>query len=339
MAEDMKLGMTLGYWAAQPPPGWVDLAKEAERLGFDSLWTAEAYGSDVFTPLAWIGAQTSRIKLGTGITQLSARTPASVAMTAATLDHLSGGRVILGLGVSGPQVVEGWYGQPFAKPLARTREYVEVIRKILRRDEPVTEDGDHYALPYRGPGSVGLGKPLKLTVHPLRSDIPILLGAEGPKNVALATEIADGWLPMFFSPYRLDVYADALAAAPEGFEIACAVTVVLADDVAAGLNMVKWYLAFYIGGMGAKDLNFHFNIVGRLGFGDEAARIQKLFMEGRRDEAAAAVPDELADELSLVGPAERIKERLEPWIHSPVTTLIAGTQDPAALRVLADALT
>jgi F420-dependent oxidoreductase-like protein len=339
MATDMKLGMTLGYWAAQPPPGWVDLAKEAERLGFDSLWTAEAYGSDVFTPLAWIGAKTSRIKLGTGITQLSARTPASVAMTAATLDHLSGGRVILGLGVSGPQVVEGWYGQPFAKPLARTREYVEVIRRILRREEPVTLEGGHYSLPYRGPGSVGLGKPLKLTVHPIRTDIPILLGAEGPKNVALATEIADGWLPMFFSPYRLDVYSDALANARDGFQIACAVTVVLADDVAAGLNMVKWYLAFYIGGMGAKDQNFHFNIVGRLGFAEEAARIQKLFMEGRRDEAAAAVPDELADELSLVGPVGRIKERLEPWIRSPVTTLIAGTQDPAALKVLADALT
>jgi F420-dependent oxidoreductase-like protein len=339
MATDMKLGMTLGYWAAQPPPGWVELAKEAERLGFDSLWTAEAYGSDVFTPLAWIGAQTSRIKLGTGITQLSARTPASVAMTAATLDHLSGGRVILGLGVSGPQVVEGWYGQPFAKPLARTSEYVEVIRRILRREEPVTLEGEHYSLPYRGPGSVGLGKPLKLTVHPIRTDIPILLGAEGPRNVALATEIADGWLPMFFSPYRLDVYSDALANARDGFQIACAVTVVLADDVAAGLNMVKWYLAFYIGGMGAKDQNFHFNIVGRLGFAEEAARIQKLFMEGRRDEAAAAVPDELADELSLVGPVGRIKERLEPWIRSPVTTLIAGTQDPAALKVLADALT
>jgi F420-dependent oxidoreductase-like protein len=339
MATDMKLGMTLGYWAAQPPPGWVELAKEAERFGFDSLWTAEAYGSDVFTPLAWIGAQTSRIKLGTGITQLSARTPASVAMTAATLDHLSGGRVILGLGVSGPQVVEGWYGQPFAKPLARTREYVEVIRRILRREEPVTLEGEHYSLPYRGPGSVGLGKPLKLTVHPIRTDIPILLGAEGPKNVALATEIADGWLPMFFSPYRLDVYSDALANARDGFQIACAVTVVLADDVAAGLNMVKWYLAFYIGGMGAKDQNFHFNIVGRLGFAEEAARIQKLFIEGRRDEAAAAVPDELADELSLVGPVGRIKERLEPWIRSPVTTLIAGTQDPAALKVLADALT
>jgi F420-dependent oxidoreductase-like protein len=339
MATDMKLGMTLGYWAAQPPPGWVELAKEAERFGFDSLWTAEAYGSDVFTPLAWIGAKTSRIKLGTGITQLSARTPANVAMTAATLDHLSGGRVILGLGVSGPQVVEGWYGQPFAKPLARTREYVEVIRRILRREEPVTLEGEHYSLPYRGPGSVGLGKPLKLTVHPIRTDIPILLGAEGPKNVALATEIADGWLPMFFSPYRLDVYSDALANARDGFQIACAVTVVLADDVAAGLNMVKWYLAFYIGGMGAKDQNFHFNIVGRLGFAEEAARIQKLFMEGRRDEAAAAVPDELADELSLVGPVGRIKERLEPWIRSPVTTLIAGTQDPAALKVLADALT
>ena len=338
MATDMKLGLTLGYWAAQPPPGWVDLATEAERLGFDSVWTAEAYGSDVFTPLAWVGAQTSRIKLGTGITQLSARTPASVAMTAATLDHLSGGRVILGLGVSGPQVVEGWYGRPFDKPLARTREYVEIIRRILRREEPVTLDGKHYPLPYRGPGSVGLGKALKLTVHPIRDDIPILLGAEGPKNVALATEIADGWLPMFFSPYRPDVFAESLAAKPDDFEIACAVTVVLADDVAAGLNMVKWYLAFYIGGMGAPEQNFHLNIVGRLGFADDAARVQKLFMEGRRDEAAAAVPNELADEISLVGPPSRIRERLEAWVKSPVTTLIAGTQDPAALKVLADAL-
>src|SRR5947207_13216919 len=338
MTDDLKLGLTLGYWAAQPPPGWVDLALEAERLGFDSVWTAEAYGSDVFTPLAWIGAQTSRIKLGTGITQLSARTPASVAMTAATLDHLSGGRLVLGLGVSGPQVVEGWYGQPFGKPLARTREYVEVIRKILRREEPVTLDGEHYPLPYGGPGSVGLGKPLKLTVHPLRSDVPILLGAEGPKNVQLATEIADGWLPIFFSPYRPDVDARALANAPDGFEIACPVTVVLADDVAAGLMMVKWYLAFYIGGMGAKDENFHLNVIGRMGFADEAASVQTLFMEGRREDAANAVPDELADELSLVGPAERIAERLEPWLKSPVTTLIAGTQDPVALKVLADAL-
>src|SRR5437763_2569493 len=242
-------------------------------------------------------------------------------------------------GVSGPQVVEGWYGQPFAKPLARTRGYVDVIRRILRRKEPVTLDGEHYALPFRGEGSVGLGKPLKLTVHPLRSDIPIVLGAEGPRNVELATDIADGWLAIFFSPYRVDVYADALAKAHAGFQIPCAATVVLADDVAAGLMMVKWYLAFYIGGMGAKDVNFHLNVIGRMGFAEEASHVQKLFMEGRRDEAAQAVPDELADEISLVGPAERIKERLEPWLKSPVTTLVAGTQDPAALKVLADALT
>src|SRR6184192_3279250 len=199
----MKLGLMLGYWMAGPEDP-IDLVLEAERLGYDSVWTAEAYGSDAVAPLCWIGARTRRIKLGTAVMQISARTPACVAMTAMTIDHLSGGRVVLGLGVSGPQVVEGWYGQPFAKPLARTREYVEVIRRILRREEPVTLDGKHYALPYAGPGSVGLGKPLKLTVHPFRSDIPIVLGAEGPRNVELATEIADGWLPIFFSPYRAD---------------------------------------------------------------------------------------------------------------------------------------
>jgi F420-dependent oxidoreductase-like protein len=333
----MKLGLALGYSGARPEDH-TELAREAERLGYESVWTAEAYGSDVFTPLAWIGARTSRIKLGTGIAQISARTPASLAMTAATLDHLSGGRLILGLGVSGPQVVEGWYGQPFAEPLARTREYVEIVRAILRREGPVTYAGRHYRLPY--PGGTGLGKPLKLTIHPLRPDVPIYLAAEGPRNVALAAEIADGWLPMFYSPYRSPaLYAEALAGARPGFEVACVVTVNVADDLAEALAMVKFFLAFYIGGMGAPEKNFHLNVVARLGFEEEARHVQRLFLEGHREEAVKAVPDELADEISLCGPPGRIKERLEAWIASPVTTLIAGTRDPEALRLLADLLT
>lgn len=336
MSTDLKLGLALGYWAAGPPEGFVELALQAERLGFDSVWTAEAYGSDAFTPLAWIGSQTSRIKLGTGIVQLSARTPTAVAMTAMTLDHLTGGRFILGLGVSGPQVVEGWYGQPFPKPLARTREYIDIIRKVLRRDEPVTNDGVHYPLPY--PRGTGLGKPLKSIVHPLRSDIPIYLAAEGTKNVALATEIADGWLPMFYSPYKAEVFEDSLRNAPADFEIPCVVTTMLTDDVAAGLAAVKFFLALYIGGMGAREMNFHFDIVGRLGYATQAENVQALYLDGKRAEAVAAVPDDLADEISLVGPASRITERLEAWVKSPVTQLIAGTRDPAALKVLADAL-
>src|SRR5437763_9838105 len=209
MARDLKLGLNFGYWAGGPPPTALESLKEAERLGFDSLWTAEAYGSDALIPLAWWGAATSRLKLGTGIVQISARTRGATAMHAMTLDHLSGGRLLLGLGVSGPQVVEGWYGQPFPKPLVRTREYVEVIRKVLRREEPVTNDGEHYPLPY--PGGTGLGKPLKSIVHPLRADIPIYLAAEGQKNVALATEIADGWMPIFYSPYKTEVYEQALS--------------------------------------------------------------------------------------------------------------------------------
>ena len=329
----MKLGLMLGYWGAGPPSGFVELAQEAERCGFDSVWTAEAYGSDVFSPLCWIGAHTERIRLGTAVAQLSARTPASLAMTAATIDHLSGGRLLLGLGVSGPQVVEGWYGQPFPKPLARTREYVSVLRSAWAR-ERVTNEGEHYPLPH--PGGTGLGKPLKLTVHPLRSDIPILLGAEGPRNVKLATEIADGWLPLFFSPYRTDVYADALGSLKPGFEIACTVTVVVTDDIASALRAVKGFLSFYVGGMGAADENFHFNVVSRLGFEREAHEVQRLFLEGKRDEAIDAVPDELADEISLVGPVERIRDRLEAWRSSPVTTLMVGAGDAHTLRTAAD---
>ncbi len=194
----LKLGLQIGYWGAQPPDDLVPIAQEVERLGYDSIWTAESWGSDAFTPLAWIGANTSTIRLGTSVVQLSARTPTATAMAALTLDHLSNGRMILGLGVSGPQVVEGWYGQPFGKPLARTREYVDIIRQVLRRETPVTNPGEHYPLPYTGPGSWGLGKPLRSITHPLRADVPIFLGAEGPKNVALAAEIADGWLPLYY---------------------------------------------------------------------------------------------------------------------------------------------
>lgn len=334
----MQLGLMVGYWQGGGPWDFVSLAQEAESLGFESVWTAEAYGSDAFSPLCWIGAHTSRIQLGTGVCQISARTPACVAMTATTIDHMSNGRLILGIGVSGPQVVEGWYGMPFAKPFTRTREFIEILREIWKREGPVSYDGKYYQLPYNGPGSVGLGKPLKLITHPLRERIPIYLGAEGPKNVKLATEIADGWLPLFFSPYRTDVYSESLQHLRPGFEIACTVQVVVGDDVESCLIPVKWMLAFYIGGMGAKDKNFHVNIMGRMGFGEEVAEVQRLFLEGKRAEAADAVPNQLADEISLVGPPGRIKERLAAWKASPITKLLAGTQDPAALRALAAAM-
>jgi F420-dependent oxidoreductase-like protein len=331
----VKLGLQLGYWTSGPEDP-TDLALEAERLGFDSVWTAEAYGSDCFSPLCWIGARTTRIGLGTAVMQLSARTPACVAMTAATIDHLSGGRLILGLGVSGPQVVEGWYGQPFPKPLARTREYIALVRTMLRREGPVVFPGRHYPLPY--PGGTGLGKPLKMIIHPLRAEVPIYMGAEGPKNVALAAEIADGWLPLFYSPYRHAVFAESLADRRPGFEIAATVTVSLHDDLAEALRPIKWMLAFYIGGMGARGRNFHLNVMERMGFGDQARRVQALFLEGRRDEAAEAVPDQLADEISLAGPAGRIRDRLAAWQASPVTALLGATRDPAVLRLLAEAV-
>jgi F420-dependent oxidoreductase-like protein len=329
----MRLGLMLGYWMMGPEDP-IDLVLEAERLGFDSVWTAEAYGSDAFSPLCWMGARTSRIKLGTAVMQISARTPACAAMTAATIDHLSGGRLVLGIGVSGPQVVEGWYGQPFPKPLQRTREFVELFRTMLRREGPVTYAGKHYQLPYAG-GSK-LGKPLKLIVHPLRSRIPIYLGAEGPKNVALAAEICDGWLPLFVSPFRFDIFKDSLKGAKPGFDVAATVNVIMNDDLSQALMPAKWMLAFYLGGMGARSKNFHLNLMDRMGFGDAARRVQDLFFAGHRDEAIAAIPDQLADEISLAGPPERIRERLQAWKTSPVTTLIAGTRDPAVLRLLAE---
>jgi len=332
----MKLGLQLGYWQADPIPNFVELAQEVERLGYDSVWTAEAWGSDCFSPLCWIGAHTSHIKLGTSVCQLSARTPAATAMHALTIDHLSGGRMILGLGVSGPQVVEGWYGVPFGKPLARTREYISILRKVWRRAEPVQNDGPHYPLPYRGPNAWGLGKPLRSITHPLRPDIPIFLGAEGPKNVAMATEICEGWLPLYYSPFQPEVYRESLANMRPGFEIPQFINVVITDDVASGLNPIKAMLGFYIGGMGAKKRNFHKELMARMGYEAEAEKIQALFMEGKRWEAVAIVPDRFADEISLVGPRERIKERLQEWKKTPITALLLASREPAVLRMMAE---
>jgi len=334
MVQELELGLMLGYWGANPDDA-TESVLAAEDCGFESVWTAEAYGSDAFTPLTWYAARTSRIQLGTGIVQMSARTPAATAMTAATLDALSGGRLTLGLGVSGPQVVEGWYGVPFPKPLARTKEYVEILRAAWRRDV-VRNEGEHYPLPY--PGGTELGKSIKLTLHPVRERIPILLGAEGPKNVELATQIADGWLPIFFHVERGGaVYDEALAGAPEGFRVCCPVTIVVNDDVDAAIEVVKWTLAFYIGGMGAANLNFHLNVIGRMGFADEAAIVQKHFIEGDREAAMRAVPAELADGIALCGPLDRIRERLDLWRATPVTTILAGgVRNPEHLRAIAD---
>ena len=334
----MKLGLQLGYWTAQPQSArdLVARATFAEGLGFDSIWTGESWSSDAFSPLAAVAAATTRVKLCTGIAQISARTPTAMAMHAMTLDGLSEGRACLGIGVSGPQVVEGWYGRPFGKPLARTREYVQVIRDALARQEPVLNEGEHYPLPFRGEGALGLGKPLKMITHPRRADVPIFLGAEGPKNVALATEIADGWVPLYYSPYRPEVYATQMKAAKPGFEVAVNVFVSVADDAAAALWPVKATLGFYIGGMGAKSKNFHTELMARMGYEEQAFRIQELFFEGKRDEAIAAVPDAFADEISLVGPKERIAERLGAWRETPVTTILLGGQDDATMRVMAE---
>ena len=334
--SSLKLGVQLGYWGAQPPTNLIELAQEAESLGFDSLWTAEAWGSDAFTPLAYIAAHTKRIKLGTAVVQLSARTPTATAMATLTLDHLSQGRVILGLGVSGPQVVEGWYGQPFSKPLARTREYIDIIRQVLRREAPVTNDGPHYPLPYSGEGAWGLGKPLRPITHPLRADVPIFMGAEGPKNVALAAEIADGWLPLYYSPFRQEVYADSLKNRKPDFQISQFVICNIDDNLERALTPVKAMLGFYIGGMGAKKHNFHMELMARMGFEAEAKKIQDLFMDGKRAEAIAAVPDQFADEVSLCGSVDRIRERLDAWRETPVTTLLLASQDVETMRTIAE---
>jgi len=342
MSKHLDLGMMIGYWGAGPPVGTAELILEAERLGYTSTWTAEAYGSDALTPLAWWGSQTSTIQLGTSIVQMSARTPTATAMAAITMDHLSNGRFILGLGASGPQVVEGWYGQPYAKPLARTREYVEIIRKILARDEPVTYAGDHYALPY--PGGTGLGKAVKSITHPLREDLPIYLASEGPKNVALTAEIADGWLAIYFSPKVDGFYRDALAegfarpGARRGFDdftVAATVPVIFHDDVDEAADMLRPVLALYIGGMGAREVNFHANVFGRMGYEAEAREIQDLYLAGKKDEAAAKVPRSLIEETALIGPKEKIRDDLEMWRESCVTQILLYG-DATTLRTMAE---
>jgi F420-dependent oxidoreductase-like protein len=342
MAHDLKLGLNVGYWAGGPPPGAAESVLEADRLGFDSVWTAEAYGSDALMPLAWWGAATEQIKLGTAIVQISARTPAATAMAAMTLDHLSGGRMILGLGVSGPQVVEGWYGQSFAKPLARMREYIGILRDIWSRQGPVTNAGPHYPLPL--PGGTGLGKPLKSSVRPLRADIPVYLAAEGPKNIAMAAEICDGWLALFYSPYHDDFYREALAdgfAQPgarhgaDDFEVAATVPLIITDDIEAAANALRPMYALYFGGMGARGANFHANVAIRMGYEAEVTKIQELYLDGKKEEAAAVIPTRLVEQLTLIGPKEKIRDDLAAWRESIVTTMLIGG-DPATLRAAAE---
>lgn len=342
MGRELTLGLNLGYWAGGPPPGAAETIREAERLGFESVWTAEAYGSDALMPLAWWGAHTEHIKLGTGIVQISARTPAATAMAAMTLDHLSGGRVLMGLGVSGPQVVEGWYGQPFAKPLARMREYITILRDIWTREQPVTNPGPHYPLPL--PDGTGLGKPLRSSLRPLRADIPIYLAAEGPKNIALAAELCDGWLAIFYSPHHDDFYRDALAEGfqrpgarrtPADFDVAATVPLIVTDDVDSAVDAVRPMYALYFGGMGARGTNFHADVAIRMGYEADVANIQQLYLSGRKDEAAAAIPARLIDQLTLIGPKDKLRDDLEAWRDSIVTTLLIGGDAPT-LRAAAE---
>jgi F420-dependent oxidoreductase-like protein len=341
----MRLGINLGFWGTALAED-SSLITEAESLGYDSVWTAEAYGTDTVVPLAFIAARTEKIKLGAGIMQMPGRTPAMTAMTAATLDQMSGGRFLLGLGVSGPQVVEGWHGRPYGKPLGVTREYVAIVRRALARDEPVTFDGDYYQLPYRGADATGLGKALKLMTKPKNPNIPIYLAAIGPNNVRLTAEIADGWLSIFYSPERAgEIYGPVLAEGFEAsgepekakrFDIAASVFASVTDDLDRARLEAKPMLALYIGGMGAKGKNFYNDLAGRYGYEDAAAQIQELYLDGKKMEAVRSVPDDLVDELSLIGSRERIADRLEAWKQAGVTTLILNSTDPKTLRTVAE---
>lgn len=340
----MKLGLQLGYWGAQPPQNSAELVLAAEEAGFDAVFTAEAWGSDVYTPLAWWGASTSRLRLGTSVAQLSARTPTACAMASLTLDHLSGGRHILGLGVSGPQVVEGWYGQRFPKPLARTREYVDILRQVWARQAPVTSDGPHYPLPLTGEGSTGLGKPLKPITHPLRADIPVMLGAEGPKNVALAAEIGDGWLPIFYTPRLAGMYNEWL---DEGFarpgarrtradfEICATAQVVITDERPAAFAQIKPYLALYMGGMGAEGTNFHADVYRRMGYAQVVDEVTTLFRTDRKHEAAKVIPDELVDDAVIVGDIDHVRNQIRVWEAAGVTMMVVSAGSAEQVRQLA----
>ena len=328
----MKIAVTAGYWGSGPPPGAADLFDAAERLGLDQVWTAEAYGSDAWTPLAWYGSRTSRVQLGTAVSQLSARPPATLAMTAMTMDHLTKGRVLLGIGTSNPQVVEGWYGQPYPRPLERTREYVDILRKVIAREEPVSYDGKHYQLPLQA--GTGLGKPLRSILHPYRTEIPIYLGAEGPKNVALAAEIADGWSAMFFSPAMNDFYAAAL---DEGFArpgarhsgetfdvVGGPLGIIPDDDLDRAADRVRPSLALYIGGMGARGLNFHYEVFARMGYEAEARTIQDHYLAGDKKSAIAAVPTRMVEDVALIGPWPKIADELQRWKQTVITTLLVS---------------
>ncbi|ACZ30139.1 Luciferase-like monooxygenase [Xylanimonas cellulosilytica DSM 15894] len=345
----MRIGIQTGYWSRRPPKGIVPALVAAENLGLDSVWTAEAYGSDAFTPLSWWGSRTRRLRLGTGIAQMAARTPTATAMQALTLDHLSGGRFVLGLGASGPQVVEGWYGQPYARPLARTREYVDIVRQVLARERPVTASGAFFQLPVPADaaGSTGLGKALKPTVHPLRADLPIVLAAQGPKNVALAAEIADGWMAGFYAP-RTDAEHRALLAEgfaarsgartpSSSFEVLATVPVVVRDDVETAADVLRPHVALYVGGMGAKGANFHKASLDRLGYADALDEVQAHYLAGRKAEAAAAVPLPLIEEVALVGPAAKVREDLARWESTAVTTLLLQGDPASMLTALAAA--
>ena len=325
----MKLGLSIGYWGLGPTSQeQLTTVQEAERLGFDSVWAAEAYGSDVPTVLAWLAAQTSTIRLGAGIMQIPGRSAAMTAMTAATLDQLSDGRMILGLGTSGPQVSEGWHGVRFGRQLARTRDYVAVVRQALRR-ERLAYDGKTLTLPLPD----GPGKALKLTIGPVQERVPIVLAAIGPKNTALAAEICDGWLPVLVSPDHTSAFMPALeegwAAAggrgrPDGFEIAPNVTVRIDDDVAAARDAMRGYVALYVGGMGSREKNFYFQLVSSYGFEENATRVQDLYLAGDKAGAMAALSDELIDAVCLCGPADAVRERLTAYRDAGVTTLICS---------------
>ncbi len=323
--------MRLGFYMGYAPPGTnptelIAMAQEAERLGFDSAWAAEAWGTDCVTVLSWLAATTERLKVGSAIMQIPARSPAMTAMTAMTLDLMSGGRFLLGLGTSGPQVAEGWHGDEWGKPLAKTREYVEIVRAALRR-EPLDQDGTHYRL--------GRPKPLKLMARPLRAEIPIYLASISPKSVELAAEIADGWIPIFFVPEKAPAIFPA-AFARDGFDVAACAQLLLIDDVQAGRDALKQHFALYIGGMGAPGANFYNDLFRRYGYEREAAEIQALYLGGHKRDAAGLVPDSFIDEVALVGPKERIAERFAAFRDAGVTTLICATRQPEALRVVAE---
>lgn len=337
----MRLGLMVGYSGAEVRID-MEMVHEAERLGFDSVWTAEAWGSDAVSPLAWIAAQTKKIRLGTGIMQLPGRSPANTAMTAMTLDALSGGRFILGLGTSGPQVVEGWHGVPFDKPLTWMKEYVTIVKAIFAREKPLEFDGVRYQIPYKGPGATGLGKPLKSILHG-RKDIPIYTGSMAPKSQAMSAELCDGILLTCMHPERFDVIEANLneGFAKSGrslanFDIAPTVAVIVGDDLDACRAPLKQSLALYIGGMGARSKNFYNEYIRRVGFEADAVKIQDLFLAGKKNEAIAAVPDALVDTLHLVGSPARIRDRFAAWKASKVGTLIVGAMQPEAIRLIAE---